>query len=252
MSSVQGTKLSALREQIEGMEGVLARSRSVLPFGVPEIDNKLIGGGLARGALHEIAGGSNGAIHGAAAISFAAGIAARANGPVLWCYTQPDLFAPALAASGLSEDRVVFFEAGNEKALLSCVEDALKHGSVAAVVGEVANISHVQSLRLQYAAESTQTLALLVRRWRRHVDARDFGRDTAAFTRWRVTEVNSVPLPVRGIGRPRWMLELMRTRTGQSADFEIEACDDKGFVAVPANMADRSATSGVWQLRAAQ
>ena len=58
-------------------------------------------GGLARGALHEVAGGGNGAIDGAAAVLFSAGIAARTRGKVLWCITRPDLFAPALAQAGL-------------------------------------------------------------------------------------------------------------------------------------------------------
>jgi len=39
-------------------------------------------GGLALGALHEVAGGGNGAIDGAAAALFAAGIAARTGGRV--------------------------------------------------------------------------------------------------------------------------------------------------------------------------
>jgi len=53
------------------------RRRLVLPFGVPEIDKRLPGGRLALGALHEIAGGGNGAVDGAATALFAAAIAAR-------------------------------------------------------------------------------------------------------------------------------------------------------------------------------
>jgi hypothetical protein len=52
---------------------------------------------LALGALHEVAGGDDGAIDGAAAALFTAGIAARLRGRVLWCLTRQDLFAPALA-----------------------------------------------------------------------------------------------------------------------------------------------------------
>jgi hypothetical protein len=39
----------------------------------------------------------NGAIDGAAAALFAAGIAARTRGRVLWCVTRQDLFAPSIA-----------------------------------------------------------------------------------------------------------------------------------------------------------
>ena len=71
-----------LRERIQRLEGAAARRRTVLPFGIKEIDRHLPGGGLALGALHEVAGGGNGAINGAAAALFAAGIAARAGGKV--------------------------------------------------------------------------------------------------------------------------------------------------------------------------
>lgn len=44
--------LSELRERVARLEGVATRRREVLPFGVPEIDRVLPGGGLALGALH--------------------------------------------------------------------------------------------------------------------------------------------------------------------------------------------------------
>ena len=64
------------------------------------------GGGLALGALHEAAGGGNAAIDGAAAALFAAGIAARTKGKVLWCITRQDLFAPAPAQVGLAAEHL--------------------------------------------------------------------------------------------------------------------------------------------------
>ncbi len=244
-------RIAELRDRLDGIVDVGRTKNGVLPFGVAEIDRRLPRGGLALGALHEIAGGANGAISGAAAVSFAAGIAARTGGKVLWCYTQPDLFAPALTQSGLGEDQVVFFEAKDEPAVLDCFEEALRHGGLTAVVGELAGLSRVASQRLQMAAETTGTLALAVRRWRRQVDAKDFGNPTAAFTRWRVTEAPSAPLPVRGTGRPRWLLELMRCRGGDCADFEVEASDAKGFVAIPSELADGSVGTEAGRFRAA-
>ncbi|TIO63333.1 MAG: damage-inducible protein, partial [Mesorhizobium sp.] len=66
--------IAALRERVARLEGGPARNRATLPFGVPRIDKVLPGGGLALGALHDVAGGRNGAIDGAAAALFAAGI----------------------------------------------------------------------------------------------------------------------------------------------------------------------------------
>jgi protein ImuA len=52
----------------------VSRKALVLPFGVPDIDERLPGGGLAYGALHEVAGGGSGTVDGAAAALFTAGI----------------------------------------------------------------------------------------------------------------------------------------------------------------------------------
>jgi hypothetical protein len=56
-------------------------------------------------------------------------------------------------------------------------------------------------------------------------------------TRWRVSPLPSTPLPVPGVGRARWQLELIRCRAGESADFEVEACDAKGRLALASDLA---------------
>ena len=111
--------IEELRERIRRLEGAAGRRRLVLPYGLMEIDRHLRGGGLALGALHEVAGGGHGAI--AAAALFAAGIAAPLRGRVLWCLARQDLFAPALAQAGLMPDRVIYVEAGDEKSVRTSV-----------------------------------------------------------------------------------------------------------------------------------
>ena len=239
--------IESLRAQIEKIEGRGRRARTVLPFGIAEVDSRLPGGGLARGALHEIAGGGNGAIDGAAAALFAAGIAARTKGKVLWCITKPDLFAPALAQAGLAPDRVIYVEAGDDKSVLACMEEGLRHGGLGAVVAEVARLSMTTSRRLQLAAEGTGSIGIALRRWRRQTEAADFGQPTAARTRWRISVLPSTPLPVPGVGRHRWLVELIRARAGESADFELEACDDTGRLALPADLVHRPAAAEGWR-----
>ncbi|UVC11811.1 damage-inducible protein [Rhizobium sp. TH2] len=229
--------IAELRDRIERLEGGAIRNRKVLPFGIADIDNRLPGGGLSLGALHEVAGGGNGALDAAAPSLFAAGIAARLKGKVLWCMTRADLFAPALAQVGLPPSRVIYVEAGDEKALLACMEEGLRHGGLGAVVGEVARLSIAISRRLQLAAESSGTTGIAIRRWRSGPEASDFGQPTASVTRWRVSVLPSSPLPVPGVGRARWLLELIRCRAGESADFEVEAPDAKGRIALPSDMA---------------
>jgi protein ImuA len=222
-TSVPIAGLEALRERIQCLEGRARHRRAVLPFGIKAIDEHLPEGGLALGALHEVAGGGNGTIDGAAAALFAAGIAARTRGRVLWCVTHQDLFAPALALAGLAPDRVIYVEAGDEKSVLACFEEGLRHRGLGAVIAEVARLSMTASRRLQLAAEGGEAIGLTLRRWRRQAEAADFGQPTAATTRWRVTTLPSTPLPVPGVGRARWLVELVRCRGGGSANFELEA-----------------------------
>jgi protein ImuA len=221
-----------------------------LPFGVRAIDQRLPGGGLAVGALHEVAGGGNGAVDGAAAALFAAGIAARTAGQVFWCVTRHDLFAAALAQAGLSPERVIYVEAGDEKALLASFEEGVRHGGLGAVVAEVSRLSMTSSRRLHLAAEASGTMAIAVRRWRRQTEAADFGQPTSSVTRWRVSALPSEVLPVPGVGRARWLLELIRCRAGESADFVVEACDAEGRLDLPADLADRSHDAGDGRRRA--
>jgi protein ImuA len=233
--------LDALRRQVRALEIEGQASRAVLPFGVAEIDDRLPGGGLPVGALHEVAGGADGALHGAAAAKFAAGLLARMDGQVLWCRRHPDLFAPALARVGLPPDRIIFADAGDEDGVLASMEEGLRWPGLAGVVGEVSKLSMTASRRLQLAAEKSGQMAIAIRRWKRTADAADLGRPTAAYSRWRVSALPSSPLPTAGVGPARWFLELFRCRAGQAFDLEIEACDAKGHLRLPAPLADRSA-----------
>lgn len=239
--------IAQLQERIAHLEGGAACARKILPFGLAAIDRRLPGGGLGLGCLHEIAGGGNGAVDGAAAALFAAGIAARTRGKVLWIVTRSDLFAPAIAQAGLAPDRVIHVEAGDEKALLACFEEGLRHGGLGAVVTETTHLSMTASRRLQLAAEGSDTIGLAVRRWRRQTEAGDFGQPTASVSRWRVSVLPSAALPVPGLGRPRWLVELIRCRSGDSADFEVEACDAQGRITLPSKVADRPPQKEVWR-----
>src|SRR3954453_1136015 len=141
------------RPRTPPIEQVGRRPHPVVPFGLAEIDARLPQGGLVTGALHESAGGGLGAVHAAAAVLFVAGVLARLDGTVLWCLRTRDLFAPALAGAGLHPDRVVFAECGDERTVLICIEEGLRHTGLAGVVGEVSRLSMTASRRLQLATE---------------------------------------------------------------------------------------------------
>jgi protein ImuA len=231
--------LATLREQLRAIEGSGFRRRPALPFGVGAIDGVLAAEGLRLDALHEIAGASPSMSDDAAATLFLAGIAARAWGPVLWVVRRRDLFAPGLAQAGLSAERVIYAEAQDDADLLGIMEEGLRHKGLGAVIGETRRAGLAATRRLQLAAEGGRTIALLMKR---HGKAEDdpLGPPSAAITRWRVATAPSSPLPVAGIGRPRWRVELVRQKGGAPGQWTVEGCDETGRCALPARLVDRA------------
>ena len=248
--------LMALREQVRRIERPTAAAHGVVPFGIAAIDRALPGGGLARGALHEILGMGGDEEDGALAAAFAAGILARLekNGIVLWCLPRLDLYGPGLAAHGLDPGRLVLVRARRDAEILWAMEEGLRAPGVAAVVGEVGALAAVASRRLQLAAEHSGVTALVLRRWRNGEEAaRERNRPNAAATRWRIAALTSgahltLPSSPRegrgvfnepGIGRPRWRVELLRCRGGEPASWETEVADATGSLSLADSLADR-------------
>jgi protein ImuA len=229
MSAARELAIAELRERLSALEGGVAKRRECLPFGVPEIDKVLPGGGLAFGALHEFAGGGSGTVDGAVPAMFVAGVAARTKGKVVWCLTRPDLFAPSLARAGLHPDRIVFVESDADEDVLANMEEALSYGKLGAVVGEVVRLPMTASRRLQLAAEKSGTIGLVVRRWRRQTEANDFGNATAAVTRWRVSVMPG------GVSRFKDKLVSGMIKNGYPAEFaektftQLEGFGSYGF-----------------------
>lgn len=250
-SSARSERLAALREQVRAVEDKGKGARwERLSFGVEEIDRRLEGGGLAAGALHEAAAAGSSLGDDAAATLFVAGIAARRAGTVLWAMRRTDLFSPGLAQAGLTPDRILYAECGRDEDVLAVMEEGLRHGGLAAVVGEAGRVTMAATRRLQLAAEQGGTMALMLKRWRRG------GEDplvmpSAAMTRWRIGCVPSEPLPVPGVGRPRWHVELARQRGGETFQWILEGCDAEGRLALSAESGHRPAETAGAVRRAA-
>jgi len=153
-----------------------------LPFGIPVIDAAL-GGGLARGALHEIAAGSE--AHLAAATGFTLGLAARRQTRVFWLAEDMALaesgapYGPGLDAFGLAPERLLTVAAARLHDLLWAMEETLRCRAVRAVIGELRHgeIDRVAIRRLSLAVAESGALALLLR-------ARPPSDASTAATRW--------------------------------------------------------------------
>jgi protein ImuA len=245
MTEARPTDLGALRQHL----ALIARDRRgetpALPFGVPAIDAALPGGGLARGALHEVFGLGAAEEEGAEGAAFLAGILARLEPerPVLWCLRRADLHAPGLALHGLAPERLILARTGSEAEILWAMEEGLKCRALAAVVGEVEGLPLTASRRLQLAAETGGIAAFALRRRQRSAPLGSEAQPSAAVTRWRVASCPSRLGDEPGLGRPLWFLELLRCRGGVPARWMVEACDEAGHVRLAAALADRSATA---------
>jgi protein ImuA len=233
--------IAELRATLRAIEGGV-RERPVLPFGVEALDGHLADGGLRLDALHEVSSRGPGWGDDAAALLFAAGIAARTQGDVLWIVRSRDLFAPGLYQAGLAPSRVIYAEARDDAELLALFEDGLRHRGLAAVVGEARRVAMAQTRRLQLAAESGGTVALLLRRPQRGgIDPLDI--PSAAVTRWRLAHAPSAATPWDGLGRACWRVQCVRQRGGDPFELMVEGSDEAGRLALAAQLVDRPAAA---------
>lgn len=220
---MQRPELAALKARLALIvEGTRA---GLLPLGVLPA--------LPRAGLHEIEGD-------AAASGFAAalaGLLAGARGRVLWCTPRLALreagmlYGAGLAACGLNPARLIVARPRQARDALWTMEEALRGGVFAAVIGEIETLPPIAARRLQLAAEAHATAALLLLPPRAHGVG-------VGVTRWRAT---SAP-------NGAWHIELVRCRSGASGTWLVEwnhatHCFD--LVAVSGKRPGASALSGV-------
>lgn len=244
VSMAKALRLERLRTEVREIVAAGKDPAAVLPFGLATLDDRLANGGLANAGVHEAAGASGGYSDDAAATLFLAGIAGRRawkRGTILWVVARRDLFAPGLAQAGLPPERLLIAEAGRDSDILAVMEEGLRHGALAAVVGEVGRAGLTETRRLQLAAEEGGTMALMLRRWRK---ADPLAEPSTALTRWRIGSAPSAALPMAGLGRARWHIELARQRGGPGFSLILEAADAQGRLALPALSLDRSDRTG--------
>ena len=201
-----------LRARIGALEGRRELPRVSVDGG--EID-RWLGGGLARGRVHAMAGPG--------ATAFAAVLCGRLRGPVLWCVVEggpfPPLHPPGFAALGLDPHRLVMARADHETAVLGAAETGLREPGLAAVVVEtVRGLRSVHGRRLQLAAEAGGGLGLVLL---------TRGRDLS----WAESGWEAVPAPGwRGGARWRWALR--RVRRAGPREWLVERNDATGALRV--------------------
>ncbi len=168
----------------------------------------------------------------------------RGGGKVVWigrrCWPYPAARVLGDSMRGGLLNDYLFIDPPNIGARLWAIDLCLRSHAVATVVADASGLGIAATRRLQLAAESGRSLALLARpSW----ELREL---SAATTRWRVRwEPTSIQR-----GEPRWTLELLRCKAGQpmtrarqdeTLHWTVQWDRDQGVVALPADVVDRPA-----------
>ncbi len=211
----QRRRLERLRAELARLDRSAPDPGGVRPLGLAGIDRALPGGGLPRGCLHELYGEPCQA----AAQGFAVALLGRllaASGHGVWIGPRDELFGPGLAELGLAPERLLVVRARARAARLWALEEALHSPGLVAALAEIDRLSLIQSRRLQLAAEAKGVCALLLRPLAAAAGL------SVALTRWRITALGSRGEGRRDLGPPRWRVELVRCRGGQTGVWQIE------------------------------
>jgi protein ImuA len=217
------TPLSRLKRRLE----TLATSRQaggarLFTLGADALDARL-GGGLARGALHEIC--SHAPEDHTTASGFALMLALRASDgrPILWVREEKNmrrhgqLYPPGVIALGAAPDQIVLLCPPDTLGCLRAGAESAGCAGVGAVViepfGEARALDLTTSRRLVLAAEKSGVATFVLR-------SAASGFSSAATTRWSVETASSAALPGNAPGHGRLVAALLRHRAGV-APFKI-------------------------------
>ena len=212
--------LTELRQRLQALHrpAGLADDPGSLPLGVEPIDAAL-GGGLTRGALHEIA--APGEAHLATATGFATGLVSTQEKRLVWLAEDMALgesgvpYGPGLMDFAFAPERLLTVAAAHTRDLLWAMEEALRCHAVGAVIGELRHgaLDMVAVRRLSLAAAESGALALLVR-------ASPVDDASTAATRW---IVGAAP---GGDRHARFAAQLVRNRRGPLGAWILQWSDD--------------------------
>ena len=229
-----------LRRQIERLGGAHG-SRKSLPFGVPAVDRHLPGKGLTLGSLHEV-------VEAGPASEFA-GSATLLHRRDCCSPQRAGALVPDPARSvrtwplraGLHPDRVIYAEACRDARCPA----SRRRGPAPERPGAPSSARSRGSASPPRAACSWRrrhqaSPPCVIRRWWTVAEKDLTTLPTAASTRWRIAPVPSELVPAAAVsaalaGRSNSCAAAAR----EPRSWILEACDAKGRLALPADLADR-------------
>ena len=182
MALVHPDIIQQLRQEILLREGLRPPSAAAVDMGLGPVAAAFPQGVFPTGAMHELlSDGPEGAAAGSAWVAVLLGRLMTREGACVWIGSNPNIYPPALKAYGVEPERVVFVNVRKEKEALWAMEEALKCEGLAAVVGEIRDVSFLASRRFQLAVEQSRVTGFLLR------DRPRNRQPIATVARWQIT-----------------------------------------------------------------
>lgn len=240
--------LHALRQAVAAIEPSDKDRKTSFTLGAEGVD-RAVGGGLERGALHEIFAGTQ--ADAASAAGFAAGLCLRAirsgegrsgdggrmghrRGGIAWIrqiHAEKEagrLYPPGLKAMGVAPETLLLVRLNKVEDMMRAGEEAVRSGVCGAVVIEPWGMASIIDLkatrRLLMAARHVNAPVFLLRLAAEPVPS-------AAATRWQVAAAPSRELEAGAPGHAAFDLTLLRHRAGPAGmRWQLEwNRDENGF-----------------------
>jgi len=238
-NSAKVAHIEKLRRQVARAAKLPARVEETAPLGIADID-ACLHGGLMRGALHEVAAGDHRSVPAALGFLLALTHVQHARGALLWPFAKNANpfgapYPPGLRFFGIDPARILFVRCATDRDRLWTMEEGLRLGGVAAVIGTRAKAMDLTaSRRLQLAAEQAATPVFLLRNYNDNAPS-------AAVTRWRIRPAPSPRDSFGFFAHARWQVALDYSRGGKVGEWEVEWIHDAVSLRLSRRLGDRAA-----------
>ena len=219
MAETKSDIIAGLQKEILSLHGYKPLSNNnTVNIGLGPINHAFPNAVFPLGAIHEFI--CHSAESATVSSGFIAGILSALMqycGACIWISSSKKIFPAALNLFGIEPNKIIFVEAEKEKDVLWILEETLKCEGLAAVVGEVRELSFTSSRRFQLAIEQSRVTGFILSNNCHLLNT------TASIARWKISPLpSSLPGDMPGVGFPRWRVELLKVRNGKTGSWEVE------------------------------
>lgn len=208
--------IQQLQKEVLSMQRLKKVPGQSLNTGLWEVEKAFPDHTFPLGAVHEFISNAN--EEAAATNGFVAGLISHLikKGTAVWVSSKRTVYPPALNIFGIAPEQIYFIDLTRQKDVLWAVEEALRCNALSVVVGELTDLSFIETRRLQLAVEQSKATGFI------HRYSPKTENTTACVTRWKIKPLASETAGMPGVGFPRWNVHLQKVRNGKPGTWQIE------------------------------